>query len=592
MIEKDDKWFWNAVEVLRDESLSESEATRAIIELFHLGVMVPQGDLGEWLSTEEKSERVKYLRDRLEDRGGERLNAAMVSELLERLPIRMRRELVSAILQADLPSIDVALQMLNLWYRATPGFFGIPFNMAKLSYLLAAKNTDSGNGVLCRGVAAETMALAAGLETRTVYELGTQSGETFKRAVFDIAGSNIELRGVHDLETAGLRETFNVGLIADAWGSRSSRPSLSKLESGSQYSNVSPTVSELMAAMKRVSGRIACVVPQSWLHKSYGDEAEFKRSLVASGRLDAVVQLPERTLVGMSAAPAIVVVNTTDSFDAIQFIDARQMSKYSNRMPHRELVDIEAIVELFGSQEESELSKYVPVSEVLDNDVNLDVRRYLVDSDQARAQRMVNALENTLPLGEMVEIIRCQAIRSANTPADVANTLFAQKFKEVSPAQVNQYGVIEAKADMREIMPLDKDLSRARRQELREGDVLFAIKGSLGKCALVTKAFEGCIGNQSFVILRSKNPDKMPPLAIHRYLMSPMSKALISRWSTSGSVPMIKMQDLKKLPVPLMSTREIDQIKENDRDMQRLLSQMEDIEDQLRGAMNELWSLD
>ncbi|TDG11651.1 restriction endonuclease subunit M/S [Seongchinamella unica] len=592
MIEKDDKWFWNAVEVLREESLSQSEATRAIIELFHIGVMVPQGDLAAWLSTEEKSERVKYLRDRLEARGGERLNAVMVSELLERIPISMRRELVSSVLQADLPSLDVALQMLNLWYRATPGFFGIPFEMAKLSYQLAAKNGSADTRVLCRGVAAETMALAASLGAPTVYELGVQSGESFKRAVFDIAGTDVELRGKHDLGTAGLKESFSVGLIADSWGSRSTRPAMSKLESGAQFANVSTTVAEIMAAMKRVNGRIACVVPQSWLHKSFGDEAEFKRNLVASGRLDAVVQLPERTVVGMSAAPAIIIINTIDSFDAIQFIDARQMSRHSSRSSYRELVDVDAIVQLFDSDKESEQSKYVPVSEVLDNDVNLDIRRYIVDSDQERAQRLVDSFETTLRLGEVTEIIRCQAIRSATTSADIANSLFAQKFKEVSPAQVNEYGVIEATEGMREIMPLDKDLSRARRQVLQEGDVLFAIKGSLGKCALVAKEFEGCIGNQSFVILRTKNAEKMPPLVIHRYLISPLCKALISRWSTSGAVPMIKMQDLKKLPIPLMTADEINQVEQNDEELQRLLVQLDDIQSQLSSAMNELWSLD
>ena len=593
MIEKDEKWFVNAIDVLRDESLSEADAIRAIIELFHLGVLVPQSDLAEWLATKEKVERVEYLRGRLEDRGGERLNAGMVAELLEQLPIRVRQELIGAVLQAQLPSLEVALQILNLWYRANRGFFGIPFEMAKLAYKLATKNSEPSNTVLCRGVAAETLALAASAEATTVYELsGPGSGESFKRAVFDIAGTDVELRNPHDLEKVGLKESFSVGLVADALGTRAVRSSYSKLDVANQYPNVSPTVSELMTMMKRVSGRIACIVPQSWLHKSFGDDAEFKRSIVSAGYLDAVVQLPERTLIGMSAAPALLIINTTERFDSIQFIDARQKSQYSSKSSHRKLVDIDSIVEVFDTKNESEISKYVTIEEILENDVNLDVTRYLVDSRQESVQKIVESFDRIVHLVEAVEIIRCQAIRTVTSPADVANSMFSEKYTEISPAQVNHLGVIDGGSEMRKVTPLDKDLSRARRQVLKKNDVLFSIKGNIGKCALVPDEFEGFIGNQSFVILRSINSEKMPPLALYRYLMSPLGQALVSRWATSGGVPMIKMQDLKRLPVPLFSADDLKKIEKNQADVQELSAQLADITKRLDQSMHSLWPVD
>ena len=84
----------------------------------------------------------------------------------------------------------------------------------------------------------------------------------------------------------------------------------------------------------------------------------------------------------------------------------------------------------------------------------------------------------------------------------------------------------------------------------------------------------------------------MPPLALFRYLISPLGQVLVSRWATPGAVSMIKMQDIKRLPVPLLSRKELQEIEENQIEVDELSAKLAQITVELDQSMYSLWPID
>jgi Type I restriction modification DNA specificity domain len=94
--------------------------------------------------------------------------------------------------------------------------------------------------------------------------------------------------------------------------------------------------------------------------------------------------------------------------------------------------------------------------------------------------------------------------------------------------------------------------------QLRENDVVIAIRGSLLKSSVVTKALEGSISNQNTVFFRA-NSKEIDPLYLAVLLRSDyvaQLPALRERQSTT-TLPAMRVADLRslKIPVPNLPTQ-------------------------------------
>lgn len=93
-----------------------------------------------------------------------------------------------------------------------------------------------------------------------------------------------------------------------------------------------------------------------------------------------------------------------------------------------------------------------------------------------------------------------------------------------------------------------------QRYQLHENDVVIAIRGSLLKSSVVTKALEGSISTQNTVFFRSKSK-KIDPLYLAVLLRSEYFEQLPSvrgRQSTT-TVPAMRVADLRSLEIPVPS---------------------------------------
>ena len=87
-----------------------------------------------------------------------------------------------------------------------------------------------------------------------------------------------------------------------------------------------------------------------------------------------------------------------------------------------------------------------------------------------------------------------------------------------------------------------------KRNLLKKGDIIFAIKGSVGKVGLVAEEHSNWLLNQSFVILRVKNKN-WPVEYVFRQLKSSAMKYYIQSMTIGSVIPSLAMSDLKNIPL-------------------------------------------
>lgn len=93
--------------------------------------------------------------------------------------------------------------------------------------------------------------------------------------------------------------------------------------------------------------------------------------------------------------------------------------------------------------------------------------------------------------------------------------------------------------------------------KLRPGDILFCLRGSLGKCALNTSYQEGAIGS-SIAIIRSG--DSANPRFSFYYFLSPISQIMIDEFDNGSAQPNLSAKSLKRFKVPLPPVGEQEEI--------------------------------
>lgn len=90
--------------------------------------------------------------------------------------------------------------------------------------------------------------------------------------------------------------------------------------------------------------------------------------------------------------------------------------------------------------------------------------------------------------------------------------------------------------------------------KVREGDVLYCLRGSLGKAAIVSGIERGAIAS-SLVIARA-NPALCSPEYLHVFLTSPLGFAMIRKYDNGSAQPNLSAADVARFVIPLPSRAE------------------------------------
>lgn len=137
---------------------------------------------------------------------------------------------------------------------------------------------------------------------------------------------------------------------------------------------------EHMIATLNQEGKMAVVVPHGVLFRG-GAEGRIRESILREGIIEAVIGLPSKLFFGTGIPAAILIVNKNKPSErkgSVLFIDASQDYQEGKNQNTLRDQDIEKIVAAYKNYQDVEkYCRVVSISEIEENDWNLNISRYV-----------------------------------------------------------------------------------------------------------------------------------------------------------------------------------------------------------------------
>ena len=286
-----------------------------------------------------------------------------------------------------------------------------------------------------------------------------------------------------------------------------------------------------------ITGRFCVIVSLGFTFR-LGNTAKIRNEVLDTRRLQAVAELPTGFLPnsGISCA-ALFFAPKTDFQDSVMFINLSG-GEFRDRERSSRMFTVlnNPAVEILKSGlagTEYELCKKVSYSEIEYGGQVITPSRYVLSAEVQSSQEQI--LKGSTRLSEIVDFVRVQVGRKENE---------GEFYYEVTAGDINPAGLVE---QPERAIHLSKD-NPALKSQLRQNDLIFAIKGSVGKVGLITGTPNKWVVNQSFVILRLKNKD-WPVEFVFRQLKSNAMKNYIQSKTTGSVIPSLTMAELRELPL-------------------------------------------
>jgi hypothetical protein len=234
--------------------------------------------------------------------------------------------------------------------------------------------------------------------------------------------------------------------------------------------------------------------------------------------------------------------------------------------------------------EDRALARDVSFEEIRENNLVLTPNRYLSTGARERIDDLL-AKHDVAPLEDLVGFIRPLSI---SADEDGKLTLL-----EAMPADIGPDGFIgEPKRAVR-VSPAK--YNKARNQRLVPGDVLIAVKGTVGSVALVPEGIPEenaetiWTAGQSMMILRAARRGGIAALALYEYLSDPTVQEHIQSLAGGAVIQSIGMKDLKALAIPLPDPGTLTELQRGFERRQDILTQIEDLQKQLEDDRAACW---
>jgi type I restriction enzyme M protein len=344
--------------------------------------------------------------------------------------------------------------------------------------------------------------------------------------------------------------------------------------------------------MAQTSGRLLCVVPESFLFRTAGGEREYKEWLVRRGMLSCVIRLPRDVFGAYAKIPSsIVLFDTVPSrrSDDVLFIDFANMLSDEEITPSFIDILVDETISIVNKRRQSQNSVLVGQSEIAAQDFNISADRYVLHPE-LRRQRELLEEQGTIPLGDLVELYRAQARPKRPTTSENGHTTV----REVATGDV-QDGFVEMPARITEIPA--HQLRYVDRAILQGGDILISIKGKVGVVGLVPDQAsvgksEAWVAGQTFVIARLRRSTPLiSPAVLVAYLASPFGQTQLQALARGAYVPLIQMADLKRLEIPLPPSETQKRIIHQFEQIPKLRERIQEIEGKIQEVANNLSNL-
>lgn len=329
------------------------------------------------------------------------------------------------------------------------------------------------------------------------------------------------------------------------------------------------------ANFKRLANDSIILLEPGVMWSSRREFIDLRKELVETGFLKEVIQLPQGVISAVSLSPSLLLLNKNERLktDGLLFADLSSEKLVKNKdtwsVPFKNLRETRKVTSIYEIRRDDH---YV-----------LDPKRYEFGKGSLLA---LLDQRNSEMLGSIAEVVRAQSIPVSNKATSL---LDLEKFHEVSTSDIDDIGFVSQPKKVIEVAEEGK--RRASQAELRENDIVLAIKGSIGKVGLITKNtfldkegnFCRCVAGQSFVIIRLE-PYKCrdySPEYLFRYLKTKIVQEYFESFSLGTAIRMLKISDVKVLPVKTPLPSELQREKELHEDQIRIKWEILELRDKL-----------
>ena len=216
-----------------------------------------------------------------------------------------------------------------------------------------------------------------------------------------------------------------------------------------------------MLAVLKADGKLATVMPHGVLFRG-GEEREVRRQFIERRVLEAVIGLPANLFYGTGIPACILVLNKAGAAtrDHALFINADREYRDGKAQNHLRPEDIDKIVHVFrAGQDVPAYARRVPYAEILGEDCNCNIRRYVDNAPPPEPHDVRAHLHGGVPLAEIDALAHfwdnyaglregCFVPRAASDKGAYADFSAALADKRAIAAHVAQHaGVLQRQAD-------------------------------------------------------------------------------------------------------------------------------------------------
>lgn len=187
-----------------------------------------------------------------------------------------------------------------------------------------------------------------------------------------------------------------------------------------------------MVASLKENGKMACILPHGVLFRS-GEEGEIREGLITKDDrclIEAIIGLPSGLFYGTGIPACVIVINMEGAKERkeILFINADKEYKESSNQNILRPQDIQKIVHTYeGKKEIEKYSRMVTIDELSKEEFNLNIRRYVDNSDDDENNDVKAHINGGIPRNE----IKLIEDKCANQGLDI-NLMFKDKNEDYS----------------------------------------------------------------------------------------------------------------------------------------------------------------
>ena len=184
-----------------------------------------------------------------------------------------------------------------------------------------------------------------------------------------------------------------------------------------------------MVASLKSDGKMAVVMPHGVLFRG-GEERECRKRFIKEGILEAVIGLPPGLFYGTGIPACVLVINKDGASKrkSVLFINADREYKEGKNQNSLRPEDIEKITHVYHKHlDVPKYSRNVPVSELEQEDFNLNIRRYVDNSPPPEPHDVRAHLHGGVPLAEIDALVAA----TSTTTLGMRELLFQPRDRQV-----------------------------------------------------------------------------------------------------------------------------------------------------------------